>query len=31
VLDDVLVREETLGARFEHLPDELKRQVLKVD
>jgi hypothetical protein len=31
VLDDVLVREETLGARFEHLPDDLKRQVLKVD
>lgn len=31
VLDDMNVREETLGGRFEYLPDELKRQVLKVD
>jgi hypothetical protein len=31
VLDDMGVKEETLGGRFEHLPDGLKKQVLKVD
>jgi hypothetical protein len=31
VLDDAEVREETLGGRFEELPGELKRQVLRLD
>jgi hypothetical protein len=31
VLDDLEVREETLGGRFEDLPGELRRQVLRLD
>jgi hypothetical protein len=31
VLDDSEIREETLGGRFEGLPGELKRQILRVD
>ena len=31
VLDDEGVREETLGGRFEDLPGELRRQVLRMD
>lgn len=31
VLDDMDIREETLGGRFEDLPGELRRQILRVD